>query len=40
VPEVSPALFLLKIRKRDGYTVTTAYDSEYYRPPEPCRERQ
>lgn len=32
VPGVSPALFYLKIRKRDGHTVTTAYDSEHYRP--------
>lgn len=29
---VSPTLFFLKIRKRDGYTVTTAYDGEHYRP--------
>jgi hypothetical protein len=32
---VSPVLFFLKIRKRDGYTVTTAYDSEHYRPLRP-----
>lgn len=31
-PDFSPVLFFLKIRKRDGYTVTTAYDSERYRP--------
>lgn len=35
VPGVSPALFYLKIRKRDSYTVTTAYDSEQYRPLRP-----
>jgi len=29
---VSPTLFFLKMRKRDGYTVTTAYDSEQYLP--------
>lgn len=29
---VSPTLFFLKMRKRDGYTVTTAYDSERYLP--------
>ncbi|CAE6810452.1 hypothetical protein R69658_05375 [Paraburkholderia aspalathi] len=29
---VSPTLFFLKIRKRDGYTVTTAYDGEQYLP--------
>ena len=29
---VSPTLFFLKIRKRDGYTLTTAYDSEQYLP--------
>lgn len=29
---LSPVLFFLKIRKRDGYTVTTAYDGEHYRP--------
>jgi hypothetical protein len=34
-PGVSPVLFFLKIRKRDGYTVTTAYDSEHYRPLKP-----
>jgi hypothetical protein len=39
VPEVSPALFFLKIRKRDGYTLTTAYDSEHYRPLKPRHER-
>jgi hypothetical protein len=32
---VSPTLFFLKIRKRDGYTVTTAYDSEHYLPLKP-----
>jgi len=32
---VSPALFFLKIRKRDGYTITNAYDSEHYRPLKP-----
>ncbi|CAD6548219.1 hypothetical protein ACFQ3P_40915 [Paraburkholderia sabiae] len=31
-PGVSPVLFFLRIRKRDGYTVTTAYDGERYRP--------
>jgi hypothetical protein len=31
-PEVSPALFFLKIWKRDGYAVTTAYDGERYLP--------
>lgn len=31
-PGFSPVLFFLKIRKRDGYTVTTAYESEHYRP--------
>ncbi len=31
-PGFSPVLFFLKIRKHDGYTVTTAYDSEHYRP--------
>jgi len=30
--DVSPTLFFLKMRKRDGYTVTTAYDSEHYLP--------
>lgn len=34
-PGFSPVLFFLKIRKRDGYTVTTAYDSEHYRPLKP-----
>ncbi len=32
---VSPTLFFLKIRKRDGYAVTTAYDSEHYLPLKP-----
>lgn len=32
---VSPTLFFLKIRKRDGYTVTTAYDGERYLPLKP-----
>ncbi|MGF6767875.1 hypothetical protein P3T18_000345 [Paraburkholderia sp. GAS199] len=32
VAGVSPTLFFLKMRKRDGYTVTTAYDSEHYLP--------
>ncbi|MCX4156138.1 MULTISPECIES: hypothetical protein [Paraburkholderia] len=32
VAGVSPTLFFLKIRKRDGYTVTTAYDGERYLP--------
>ncbi len=31
-PEVSPVLFFMKMRKRDGYTTTTAYDGERYRP--------
>jgi hypothetical protein len=31
-PGFSTVLFFLKIRKRDGYTVTTAYDSVHYRP--------
>ncbi|MDR3098399.1 MAG: hypothetical protein LBV73_15170 [Paraburkholderia sp.] len=30
--DVSPVLFFLKIRKRDGHAVTTAYDSEHYEP--------
>ena len=34
-PGVSPVLFFLKIRKHDGYTETTAYDSEHYRPLKP-----
>lgn len=33
--DVSPTLFFLKIRKRDGYTVTTAYDGEHYLPLKP-----
>lgn len=32
---VSPTLFFLKIRKHDGYTLTTAYDGEHYRPLKP-----
>ena len=32
---VSPALFFMKIRKHDGHIVTTAYDSEHYRPLKP-----
>lgn len=35
VPSVSPVLFFLKIRKSDGYTVATAYDSEHFRPLKP-----
>jgi len=36
---VSPAAFFLTIRKRDGYTLTTAYDSEHYRPLKPRHQR-
>lgn len=32
---VSPTLFFLRIRKRDGYTVTTAYDGEHFLPLKP-----
>lgn len=38
-PGFSPVLFFLKMRKRDGYTVTTAYDSERYRPLKPHRKQ-
>ena len=34
-PDVSPVLFFLKLRKRDGHAVTTAYDGEHYRPLKP-----
>ncbi|QBQ98947.1 hypothetical protein [Paraburkholderia pallida] len=34
-PGVSPVLFFMKIRKRDGHIVTTAYDGEHYRPLKP-----
>jgi hypothetical protein len=38
-PDVSPVLFFLKLRKRDGHAVTTAYDGEHYRPlkPQPAK---
>jgi len=38
-PDVSPVLFFLKLRKRDGHAVTTAYDGEHYRAlkPQPAK---
>lgn len=40
VPDVSPTLFFLKIRKSDGRTLTNAYgDGSRYVPPKPVTKK-
>lgn len=33
MPDVSPTLFFLKIRKSDGHALTNVYDGEHFVPP-------